>query len=118
MKYSYEYGLKDGSVLKMALSNKQSKRLGAIISVVFEEDLPSGFDKELVKDGFIAPTNKAIGYEYTLTDKGLDEKNRLATLAGLNIRYATEKKRDAIQAKEAKAETEATQEAVIGASEI
>ena len=61
----YEYPLIDGSILKMGLSNKQSKRLGGIISVVFEEDLPNGIDKELVKDGFIVPTNKAIGYEYT-----------------------------------------------------
>tara|TARA_R100000808_G_C2050593_1_gene86311 strand:- start:61 stop:414 length:354 start_codon:yes stop_codon:yes gene_type:complete len=117
MKYSYEYELEDGSVLKMALSNKQSKRLGAIISVVFEEDLPSGFDKELEKDGFIAPTNNAIGYEYRLTEKGLDEKNRLATLAGLNIKYQSERDRNAIQAKEAK-KAEATKEVVIGASEI
>ena len=81
----------------MALSNRQSKRLGAIISVVFEEDLPKGVDTELTQDGFIQPTKKAIGYEYTLTDKGLDEKNRLCTLAGLNIKYQSEK--NAIQAK-------------------
>ena len=98
----YEYGLKDGSILKMALSNKQSKRLGAIISVVFEEKLPNDIDKELLNGGFIQPTDKAIGYEYRLTDKGIDEKNRLATLAGLNIKYQSERrKEDALRKKEA-----------------
>ena len=86
----------------MALSNKQSKRLGAIISVVFEEQLPDDIDKELLNNGFIAPTNKAVGYEYQLTDKGIDEKNRLATLAGLNIKYQSERKRDEVRKEEAK----------------
>ena len=97
----YEYGLKDGSILEMALSNKQSKRLGAIISVVFEEELPDDLDKELLNNGFIIPTNKAVGYEYRLTDKGIDEKNRLATLAGLNIKYQSERKEDGLRKKEA-----------------
>ena len=114
----YEYGLKNGSILTMALSNKQSKRLGAIISVVFEEHLPNNVDKDLVTNGFVETTKQAIGYEYKLTDKGLDEKNRLCTLAGLNIRYQSEKN----NAKETK-KTEETikakkEEAVIGASEI
>jgi hypothetical protein len=95
---NYKYDLIDGRTLTMALSNKQSKRLGAIISVVFEEDLPRGSQEELVGNGFIEPNNKAIGYAYNLTDKGLDEKNRLCTLAGLNIKYKSEMK-DAIQAK-------------------
>lgn len=85
----------------MALSNKQSKRLGAIISVVFEEELPNDLDKELLNNGFIIPTNKAVGYEYRLTDRGIDEKNRLATLAGLNIKYQSEKRKDALRKKEA-----------------
>ena len=84
----------------MALSNKQSKRLGAIISVVFEEDLPKGIDAELTQDGFIKPTDKAIGYEFSLTEKGLDEKNRLCTLAGLNIKYRSE--RNALPTEDAK----------------
>ena len=78
----------------MALSNKQSKRLGAIISVVFEEDLPSGSENELISEGFITANNKAIGYGYNITEKGLDEKNRLCTLAGLNIKYASERNND------------------------
>jgi hypothetical protein len=92
----YKYDLIDGRTLTMALSNKQSKRLGAIISVVFEEDLPKGSEKELIGNGFIEANNKAIGYGYNITDKGLDEKNRLCTLAGLNIKYKSEIK-DAIQ---------------------
>ena len=90
----YEYALLDGRILKLALSNKQSKRLGAIISVVFEEQLPDDIDKELLNNGFIRETDKAIGYQYKLTDKGIDEKNRLATLAGLNIKYQSERKKD------------------------
>ena len=97
----YEYALLDGRILKLALSNKQSKRLGAIISVVFEEQLPDDIDKELLNNGFIAPTNKAVGYEYQLTDKGIDEKNRLATLAGLNIKYQSERRKDALRKEEA-----------------
>ena len=98
----YEYGLKDGSILALALSNKQSKRLGAIISVVFEEDLPNDLDKELLNNGFIAPTNKAIGYEYRLTEKGIDEKNRLSTLAGLNIKYQSERREDELRKEKTK----------------
>lgn len=99
----YEYGLKDGSILKLALSNKQSKRLGAIISVVFEEQLPDEADKDLLSNGFITETNRAIGYEYQLTEKGIDEKNRLATLAGLNIKYQSERnKENALRKEEAK----------------
>ena len=81
--------------LVMALSKKQSKRLGAIISVVFEDELPDGLERGLLDDGYIALSNKAIGYEYSLTEKGIDEKNRLATLAGLNIKYQSERNRNA-----------------------
>jgi len=103
-----KYELENGGILEMALSNKQSKRLGAIISVVFNEDLPKGVDKELVNDGFIEPTNKAIGYEFILTDKGLDEKNRLCTLAGLNIKYQSEKKNAEMEIRNPKNQTEKT----------
>jgi len=93
----------------MALSNKQSKRLGAIISVVFEEDLPQTSEKDLLGDGFITANKNAIGYSYDITEKGLDEKNRLCTLAGLNIKYKSEisnKVHNAIQAE--KKETKET----------
>ena len=71
----------------MALSKRQNKRLGAILSVMFDEETPEEHLKEIVKEGFVENKNGDI----TLTAKGLDEKNRLCTLAGLNIKYSTEK---------------------------
>ena len=115
----YEYELIDGSILKMALSKRQSKRLGALISVVFEESLPQEAEKDLKVNGFMDTTNQAIGYGFKLTDKGLDEKNRLSTLCGINIKYQSEEKYVKKTKETEKAnETEATQEVVIGASEI
>jgi hypothetical protein len=71
----------------MALSKKQNKRLGAILSVMFEEDTPQEHLQEIVNDGFVSKEGDA----FAITPKGLDEKNRLCTLAGLNIKYSTEK---------------------------
>lgn len=71
----------------MALSKKQNKRLGAILSVMFEEETPQEHLKEIVADGFVAQN----GDDLSITPKGLDEKNRLCTLAGLNIKYSSEK---------------------------
>ena len=71
----------------MALSKRQNKRLGAILSVMFDEETPDEHLQEIVKEGFVENKNGDI----TLTAKGLDEKNRLCTLAGLNIKYSTEK---------------------------
>ena len=115
----YEYELIDGSILKMALSKRQSKRLGAIISVVFEESLPQEAEKDLKVNGFMETTNQAIGYNFKLTDKGLDEKNRLSTLCGLNIKYQSEVKnaKETKKAEEAN-EAKAKKEVVIGASQI
>tara|TARA_R110002020_G_scaffold103431_2_gene242239 strand:- start:223 stop:450 length:228 start_codon:yes stop_codon:yes gene_type:complete len=72
----------------MALSKTQTKRLGGILTVMFGEDIPSDLLTTLITDGFI----KVNGQNYDLTEKGLDEKNRLCTLAGLNIMYTSEKK--------------------------
>mgnify|MGYP003146821968 CR=1 FL=1 len=71
----------------MALSKKQNKRLGAILSVMFEEDTPKEHLQEIVKEGFVSRN----GDKFAITPKGIDEKNRLCTLAGLNIKYSTEK---------------------------
>jgi len=71
----------------MALSKKQNKRLGAILSVMFEEDTPHEHLQELVANGFVTKEGKDV----SITPLGLSEKNRLCTLSGLNIRYATEK---------------------------
>jgi len=71
----------------MPLSKKQNKRLGAILSVMFDEDTPQEHLQEVIEGGFV----KKIGEDLSITEKGLDEKNRLCTLAGLNIKYSTEK---------------------------
>ena len=68
----------------MALSKTQTKRLGGILTIMFGDDIPS----DLITDGYIVVN----GQSYELTDKGKDEKNRLCTLAGLNIMYSSEKK--------------------------
>lgn len=71
----------------MALSKKQNKRLGIILSVMCNEDTPKDLVKEVIDQGFVKEEAKGM----KLTDKGLDEKNRLCTLAGLNIKYSSEK---------------------------
>jgi predicted transcriptional regulator len=71
----------------MPLSKKQNKRLGAILSVMFQEETPQEHLKDVVNDGFVAKE----GDDFAITPKGLDEKNRLCTLAGLNIKYESEK---------------------------
>ena len=72
----------------MALSKTQTKRLGGILTVMFGDDIPSDLLTTLITEGYI----KVEGQKYNLTEKGLDEKNRLCTLAGLNIMYSSEKK--------------------------
>tara|TARA_R100001443_G_C3342350_1_gene174791 strand:+ start:599 stop:874 length:276 start_codon:yes stop_codon:yes gene_type:complete len=70
----------------MALSKKQTKRLGSILSVMFKETVPENYVKDLADDGFVEIESNKV----SLTEKGKDEKNRLCTLAGLNIKYASE----------------------------
>ena len=72
----------------IALSKTQTKRLGGILTVMFGDEMPSDLLTSLITDGYI----KLNGQNYDLTEKGLDEKNRLCTLAGLNIMYSSEKK--------------------------
>lgn len=74
----------------MALSKTQTKRLGGILGVMFGDSLPSDILTSLITDGYV----KIVGQVYQLTEKGLDEKNRLCTLAGLNIKYTSEQKLD------------------------
>ena len=73
----------------MALSKTQNKRLGAILSVMFEDEIPQDILIGVVKDGFVEKNDNT----FQLTDKGIDEKNRLCTLAGLNIKYSSERKK-------------------------
>jgi|TARA_R110000823_G_C15526836_1_gene456315 hypothetical protein len=72
----------------MALSKTQNKRLGAILSVMFKEETPRSLLSDVLADGYI----EEIDNSFQLTTKGVDEKNRLCTLAGLNIKYSSEKK--------------------------
>lgn len=71
----------------MALSKTQTKRLGGILSIMFGDEMPSDLLNELIKEGFVV----IKGDTAHLSDKGKDEKNRLCTLAGLNIMYQSEK---------------------------
>jgi hypothetical protein len=70
----------------VALSKTQNKRLGAILSVMFKEDVPRCALEEVINEGFVTESEN----DFNLTEKGLDEKNRLCTLAGLNIKYQSE----------------------------
>ena len=76
----------------MALSKTQNHRLGSILAVMFKDSLPSEILTDLIKDGFV----EVKGQDYSLTEKGLDEKNRLCTLSGLNIMYSSEKAKKVI----------------------
>jgi len=71
----------------MPLSKTQTKRLGGILAIMFKDHIPDENLRELIDQDFVKLQNN----EYVLTPRGLDEKNRLCTLAGLNIVYASEK---------------------------
>ena len=70
----------------MALSKKQNQRLGAILSVMLDEEAPVAAVGQIITDGFAEKNQHSV----FITPKGLDEKNRLCTLAGLNIKYVSE----------------------------
>ena len=72
----------------MALSKVQTKRLGFLLAVMFKEKVSQEQIEEYVSAGFIEKDKDII----KLSAKGMDEKNRLCTLAGLNIKYQTEEK--------------------------
>ena len=71
----------------MALSKTQNKRLGALLSVMFNDEVPSEIVNKLIQEEYL----EVDGNYFKLTEKGMDEKNRLCTLAGLNITYTNEK---------------------------
>jgi Mn-dependent DtxR family transcriptional regulator len=85
----------------MALSKTQSKRLGTILSVMFNEDAPSDALQEIEKEGFVEKQDD----KYVLTEKGNDERNRLSTLAGLNIKYRSERLREEAKLSERESKT-------------
>tara|TARA_Y100001951_G_C11286843_1_gene269310 strand:- start:1534 stop:1764 length:231 start_codon:yes stop_codon:yes gene_type:complete len=74
----------------MALSKTQNRRLGALLSVMFAEELTEDDLEDVIKEGLVVNSEGL----FKVTKKGLDEKNRLCTLAGLNIKYSSEKKGD------------------------
>lgn len=53
---------------------------------MFAEELSEDDLSNVIEEGFVEES----GEHYRLTAKGLDEKNRLCTLAGLNIKYQSE----------------------------
>lgn len=71
----------------MALSKTQNRRLGMLLSVMFMEDLTEDDLQEVINDQLVEEKDGT----FKVTKKGLSEKNRLCTLAGLNIKYSSEK---------------------------
>lgn len=63
------------------LSNTQNTRLGGLIAVLSGREPYEHILGGLLADGFVKATDGA----YTLTEKGMKEKDRLATLAGLMV---------------------------------
>ena len=57
---------------------------------MFNEEAPTDALQEIEQDGYVTKQ----GDIYVLTDKGNDERNRLSTLAGLNIKYRSERIRE------------------------
>jgi hypothetical protein len=72
----------------MGLSKSQSKKLGVLLAVISNESMPPELLEQAISDGLTAFKDG----KYLLTSSGIDEKNRLCTLAGLNIRLSSEKK--------------------------
>ena len=80
----------------MSLSKRQSSRLATLLAVMSDEWVPEHYRQEAASQGFIS---RLYNGSLVLTEKGLDEKNRLCTLAGLNIRYLSEResKKEGVQ---------------------
>ena len=57
---------------------------------MFNEEAPTDALQEIEQDGYVTKQ----GDIYVLTDKGNDERNRLSTLAGLKIKYRSERIRE------------------------
>lgn len=63
------------------LSNTQNIRFGGLIAVLSDREPYDWILSGLIADGFV----EAAGGSLRLTEKGLREKDRLATLAGLMV---------------------------------
>ena len=56
----------------MALSKTQNKRLGSLLSIMFNDSVPSDIVNDLIKDGYL----EVVENDFKLTEKGLDEKDK------------------------------------------
>ena len=54
---------------------------------MFKEETPQEMLEDVIRHGFV----EKVDNSFQLTDKGIDEKNRLCTLSGLNIKDSSEK---------------------------
>jgi len=63
------------------LSNVQNTRLGGLIAVLSGREPYDHILKELLANGFVDPAETG----FKLSDRGMNEKDRLATLAGLMV---------------------------------
>jgi len=77
----------------MALSKTQTKKLGGLLSVMFQEEpMPTDMLTDFIKQGYV----ELIGNTASLTEQGNDERRRLSTLAGLNIAYSSEREKQLV----------------------
>ena len=63
------------------LSNKQNTRFGGLIAVLGEREPYEPILNDLLENGFVEKTSEG----YVLTESGINEKDRLAILAGLMV---------------------------------
>lgn len=74
------------------LSNKQNMRLGALIAVLGGREPYPNLLKDLITNDFV----EKQGDNWILTEKGINEKDRLSILAGLMVEkeYITHRPRN------------------------
>ena len=70
-----------GKKSRTGLSNVQNVRLGGLIAVLSDREPYEYILSGLLADGFVI----LVGNSLKLTEKGMREKDRLATLAGLMV---------------------------------
>ncbi len=70
-----------GKKSRTGLSNVQNVRLGGLIAVLSGREPYEYILSGLLADGFVAPAESG----FSLTEKGMREKDRLTTLAGLMV---------------------------------
>ena len=63
-------------VLLMSLSKTQANRLGSLLAVMSNDEVPVTLISESIESGYVVPQDGRL----RLSDKGIDEKNRLSLL--------------------------------------